>query len=224
MIEQPPVDLDAFARQCDETFPSLDGVERRIALAVHRTVAATGPARVEAIAERAHVRSAEVRTALDRWPGVFRDDAERVIGFWGLSTQPMDHLLEVDGRTLYGWCAWDTLFLPEILRATARVHSTCPATGRPVTLRVEATGPEDLDPPDAVVSLLDPGRADVAGDKVLSSFCHHIRFLASPDAWRDWARETGNGTFMLTIDDAWELGRKVNRLRYGPELTQTPAS
>lgn len=213
------IDLDAVARRCDETFPSLTDVERRIALAVHRIMADKGPSRIEEIAERANVRSSVVANALGRWPGVYRDESGKVVGFWGLSTQPMDHALEVGGRTVYGWCAWDTLFLPEILRASGHVRSTCPATGRRVTLRAQPDGPRDVDPPEAVVSLLDPDRADVAGDQVISSFCHHIHFLASPEAWEGWARETGNGTFMLTVGDAWELGRKVNRLRYGAALT-----
>lgn len=211
-------DLDVLARRCSEAFPSLTDVERRIALAVHRTMAATGPARVEDIAARADVRSAMVTNALSRWPGVYRDRAGRVTGFWGLSTEPMGHTLELNGRILFGWCAWDTLFLPGILHASGRVRSTCPATGRAVTLRVEPDGVKDLEPPETVVSLLDPDRADVAGDRVISSFCHHIHFLASTDAWEAWARETRNGTFMLTVAEAWTLGRKVNRLRYGAAL------
>jgi hypothetical protein len=29
------------------------------------------------------------------------------------------------GVTLYAWCAWDTLFIPELLGRTARVESSC---------------------------------------------------------------------------------------------------
>lgn len=213
------IDLDDFARRCDDTFPSLTDLGRRIALGVHRTMAAAGPAAIDDIARRAEVRPVEVEGALERWPGVYRDDAGRVVGFWGLSTHPMEHRLEIGDRTLYGWCAWDTLFLPEILDASGRVRSRCPATGRLITLRVEPDGPTDVNPLETVVSLLNPGQADVAANQVISSFCHHVHFLASPEIWEDWARETDNGTFMLTVTEAWELGRKVNRLRYGELLT-----
>jgi len=40
----------------------------------------------------------------------------------------MPHALQFDGRTLYAWCAWDTLFLPELLGRPARVTSTDPVS------------------------------------------------------------------------------------------------
>ena len=40
----------------------------------------------------------------------------------------MSHRFEVAGRTLYTWCAWDSLFLPQILGQEAEVESTCPLT------------------------------------------------------------------------------------------------
>jgi hypothetical protein len=48
---------------------------------------------------------------------VFHDDAGHIVGFWGLSTTELGphRLRGVDGVELSAWCAWDTLFLPELL-------------------------------------------------------------------------------------------------------------
>ncbi len=43
---------------------------------------------------------------------------ERHDEYWGLAIAETKHRLEVDGRALYTWCAWDSLFLPEILQRT----------------------------------------------------------------------------------------------------------
>ena len=43
---------------------------------------------------------------------------------------------EVDGHTLSTWCAWDTLFIPEILGCSARVTSADPENGETVHLVV----------------------------------------------------------------------------------------
>lgn len=212
------IDLEELARRCDAAFPALAPVERRIAIAIHRALAASGPVRADEVARAVGVDPTTVEGALEGWPGVYRDESGRIIGFWGLTVQPMDHALHLEGRTLYGWCAWDTLFLPEILGVAARVRSRCPATGHPISLRVARDGPVDVDPADAVVSLLDPVCADVAGDRVISSFCHHIHFFASPADWARWAAEREDDTFALTVEEAWELGRRTNRLRYGDEL------
>jgi len=65
-----------------------------------------------------------------------------VTGFWGLSLHETTHCLEVSGKTLYGWCAWDTLFIPELLGSTARIISICPVTGKEIQLTVSSTGIE----------------------------------------------------------------------------------
>jgi alkylmercury lyase len=41
----------------------------------------------------------------------------------------MHHRFEINGLTLWTWCAWDSLFIPEILAQTARVASRDPETG-----------------------------------------------------------------------------------------------
>jgi hypothetical protein len=54
-----------------------------------------------------------------------------VLGFGGLAVAPMHHRLEVDGRTLWTRCAWDSLFVPEI-QGSGRASR--PQTPRPVSL------------------------------------------------------------------------------------------
>jgi alkylmercury lyase len=71
-----------------------------------------------------------VKRALAEWGGFFTDEQGHVIGFLGLSIRPMPHRLTVTGRTLYAWCAFDTLFLPELLGAAAEVESRCPSIRR----------------------------------------------------------------------------------------------
>lgn len=218
------VDLDELAARCHAAFPRLDGAERRIAVAVYRALADGAPVGADAVARRARVAPEAVERALEAWPGVYRDGEGRVIGFWGLSLVPMDHRILLAGeRELYGWCAWDTLFLPEILGRDARVESGCVATEVPISLEVRRDGPAEVTPPGAMVSLIDPERADVAGDRVLSSFCHHIHFLASREVGERWVAERDDGAFLLTVREAWELGRAVNRLHYGDALRERAA-
>lgn len=69
-----------------------------------------------------------------------RDHDGAVVAFSGLSLRPTKHRLAVAGRQLFTWCAWDTLFLPELLDQPAEVGSTCPVTGAPVRLRVDDGG------------------------------------------------------------------------------------
>ena len=139
-----------------------------------------------------------------------------MIGFWGLAIREMPHRLEIDGRALYAWCAWDTLFLPEILRGAAVVRSACPTTGATVSLEVDATGIHRVAPDTAVLSFLRPDGPFT--DEVISSFCHFVHFFASAEAAAEWIERHPN-THTLSLDEGFELARRHNRERLGAALT-----
>ncbi|MCQ4438245.1 organomercurial lyase, partial [Clostridioides difficile] len=42
------------------------------------------------------------------------DDYGNVVGY-GLTLRETPHTFEVDGRRLYTWCAFDTLFFPALI-------------------------------------------------------------------------------------------------------------
>lgn len=134
-----------------------------------------------------------------------------MIGFVSLSIRPMPHRLTVAGRTLYAWCAFDTLFLPELLCEPAEVQSQCPTTGEQIALVVEGTDVTSLQPADAVLSYLH--REEPLDQPVINTFCHYIHFFANSAAAADWnARH--DGTFTISVADGSEIAGRVNRGRY----------
>src|SRR5438034_10661042 len=105
--------------------------------------------------------------------------------YWGLALPDMGHRLLVDGRTLYTWCAWDSLFIPAILQRTAQVESQCPETGQDIRLTVSPNGVEELRPSGVVMSFLNPNAVKVRED-VIVHFCHYVHFFSSSDASSRW--------------------------------------
>jgi alkylmercury lyase len=154
---------------------------------------------------------------LSSWPGVFRDRQRRIIGFWGLTIHDFGpHRLRVDRVELSAWCAWDTLFLPEVLARPADVRSRSPQDHEPISLRVsphriEASSPE------AIVRSMVPARQS---DDFIRSFCHHIHFFASAVEGERWIADR-TGAFLMELAAAFELGRHVNRERYGDVLASS---
>ena len=195
----------------------LDGERQRVAVSLYRLLAVGEPVSTERLAGRAGRPLEWVRELLDSWPGVYRDEHGFVVGFWGLAIRQMPHRLEIGGRTLYAWCAWDTLFLPEILRGRAAVTSACPMTGETVSLEVDASGVHRVNPDSAVLSFLRPdGPFD--GD-VIRSFCHFVHFFASHEVATQWV-ERHPDTFTLTLDEGVELARLRNRELLGAALEE----
>lgn len=200
------MNVEELADAMNSANPFLDADERGLAHAIYRLLAEGKPVALEVIAHEAGAEIDWVRRTLDGWTGVFRNEEERVVAFWGLALPEMDHRIELDGRTLYTWCAWDPLFIAPLLSTTVRVTSKCPVTGRAVTLAVGPDGVRDIDPPGAVLSFLRP--TPEMKTNVIESFCHYVLLFASADAAESWIADNP-GTFLLGMEDAFELGQRT---------------
>jgi alkylmercury lyase len=72
------------------------------------------------------------------------------------------HKFIVNGNELRTWCAWDTLFMAQVLGMTASVISECPVSHKTVSLTVGPDKVENYNPKEMVVSIvtLDPDTQD----------------------------------------------------------------
>ena len=212
-----PDRLEPLAAAVAKAAPDFDERQQRIALEVYRRLAEGGPAPASDIAERAGVAVDRVQQLLATWPGVYLDEDGSVTGFRGLTINKLSprHRIEVEGLELFAWCAWDTLFLPGILGATARVQSACPTTSETISLTVSPEEIVETSHPVAVMSFLVPDRNFDAD--VIKSFCDFVHFFASREAGEAWTAEHP-GTFLLSLGEAFELGHLVNALNFPSAL------
>lgn len=210
----PQADLDGLARRLDTALPELDERGREVSLATYRTLAYGEPVPDYAIATVTGIDIMEVQDIMRPWPGVYRNDSGRIIGFWGLTLEEMGHPMRVDEVELFGWCAWDTLFLPGILGRPATVRSSAAVTADPIRVDVRDTNVV-ADPPSTAVSFLDPGRGSIDADRIISTFCHHVLFFSTHHEGEEWARSRDTDGLVLSVEDAFELGRAFNRVRFG---------
>jgi alkylmercury lyase len=215
-------DLNEIFAPLSAAMPGLSRAEQRMALALYRQLMRGEPVRHEQLATVLDLPIREVVDALERpalrWL-VFYDDEQRVVGFGGLAVVEMPHRFTIQGRTLYTWCAWDGLFLPEILSEVAEIESTCPLTKQPIRLTVGPDGVRAVEPQDTVVSFLlpDPREFEQTTMETIRGFCHHVYFLASPEAGERWTAQH-EGTFVLTLDEAVALARMNNAARFDKVL------
>ena len=204
------------AKAIRAAMPTLDPTEQRIASAIHRLMADGVSATSAAIAQASFITVDRVDQLLASWPGVYRDDEGRVVGFWGHAVAPLDpeYRLKANDRTTYAWCALDTLFIPSLVGETMSVEATDPVTGEPVSLVVDSDGARDVSPAGTVVSMVVPDGP--FGYDVIESFCHRVLFFASEESGRRWVAEH-EGTTLLSVEQAFDLGREVT-VRIAPDL------
>ncbi len=208
------IDLRRLSRELVAARPQLDATEQRLAVTLYRALVDGTPVSLEDLSDLADLDATSTASMVRQWPNVFFDEEGRVIAFGGLAIPEMSHRIEVDGRMIYTWCAWDTLFIPLVLGREIRVTSTAPGSDAPVTLRVSPAGVRDLAPSAAVLSFVRPPRFD---SDVIGAFCHHVHFFPSRASGARWLSGRENG-FLLSIDEGFALGRDWVDASFGAAL------
>jgi alkylmercury lyase len=122
--------------------------------------------------------------------------------------------MHVDGVELTAWCAWGTLFIPELLARPVDVRSRSRLDDDPVALRIGAERVERPSSRALVVAML-PARES---EDCIHTFCHQIHFFVSEAEGERWIAAR-DGAFLMPLADAFELGRRVDHARFGSALT-----
>ena len=197
-------DLDALSQTLAESFPEPFGEETdgaRFQETILRLLAEGSPVPVETIASATGQAASEVERVLGAG-GAEMDEQGRLVGL-GLTIRETPHRFAVGGRSLYTWCALDTLIYPAVL-GRAQVESPCRATGTPIRVEITAAGVERVEPAEAVVSIVRPR----PGLPIRASFCNDVHFFRSADAAAPWLSRHP-GAIVLPVADAFELGARL---------------
>ena len=141
-----------------------------------------------------------------------RDGAGRIVGAMGLSLNGQwAHQFYVNGTPLRTWCAWDTLFLPALLKRTASIVSFSPGSKKEVRVTVSPEQVEWACPKTAVVSIVNVGTGDQDTSSIRaiwSNFCHQVYFFPSEQEAEEWAEHKENIS-ILSVEEAYELGKRT---------------
>jgi alkylmercury lyase len=215
MTTSSKLNLAELATSIVSSLPSLNVEEQRLSLHLYRFLAEGQPVPHAVLAERVGVPVETVNRILESWPGVFSDKQHRVVGYWGLSlpaAYSSPHTLTMNGQRLSAWCAWDTLFLPQLVGHTAEVESGSPGDAGIVRLTITPQQVERVEPVGSQMSVLVPD-AQKMQKNVITSFCHFVHFFPSQEVGEIWTRKHP-GTFMLSMQEAHALARLKNEAQY----------
>lgn len=216
-INSNSVDFETLLNAFPKEFVAISKQEQGLAIALYHLLALGKPVARRQLSEFTGIDEAEIDSILETWPGVYYDDEGKVIGFWGLALNEMPHKMLIDGRELYAWCAWDTLFLPALIGGIAQVTSRCAQNGTEIQLTISQQGIESVTPETTVLSFVTPDENGIRED-VINSFCHAVLFFQSPEAGNQWKKEHPD-TFLLSVQDAFGLAQLFNQRKFPGLMT-----
>ncbi len=191
---------------------------QRVQLALYRLIAAGLPVSGDGLALAVGRDPVEVADMLAAIPAsnFLYDSGGQIVGFRGLGQVPTRHHLGFAGKRLFAWCAFDCLFLAELLGGALEVASACPASGAEIRLTVTPEGVAAAGPEATVLSFVTPEAAGMR-DALRDVFCCHVNFFAGVDAAESW-RASHPGAGILTLEQGFELARLRNAASFGAVL------
>jgi alkylmercury lyase len=156
----------------------------------------------------ADLDQARARELLDAW--CERNADGDIVGL-GLTFNPTQHQVTIDGTDLWAWCAMDTLIFAVALKRPVAVASTAPGSGVTVHLRVTPDGVREATPADAVVTWpvvsADEDITSKDTDGIWATFCHHSFFFGSRAEAEQWAAGRDD-IQILSLDGGFEIARE----------------
>ena len=210
-------------RVSEAAIPGLSPEEQRAGIVLLRELARGEPVGVPEFAKalgvpvnkaQALVKDSELRRL------IYAGEDARIVGVWGPSTTPTHHRFTINKRTLWAWCAGDTLFLPEALGETAAVESRDPESGEVIRLTISPARVEAVEPKNVIVSFLQLDTVDfTSATGIIATACHHIFFFASQASGERWVAKHP-GKVLLSLDEAFALARRLNGQVFGAELAR----
>ena len=211
--------LNTLTSQLLLRLPTMTGEEQRLGLEIYRQLSGGEPVSTAGLAHALAVSAGAVNDLLRQRNLqclTYLDSDGCIVGFGGLAIRPMPHRFNLNGRKLFTWCAWDSLFMPIIPGQVAEIASPAPGGSGLVRLRVGPNGIERVEPEDAVMSFLLPTTQTFQADalKAMASFCHYIFFFSDRETATTWTAQNRD-TIVISLPDAFELGRQMVAARWG---------
>jgi alkylmercury lyase len=148
----------------------------------------------------------ELEQRLSKLPSdVEFDRAGTIVGL-GVTLVPTSHRVQMRGKLLYTWCAFDTVLLPPQLDVQVQVQATCPVTGQPITFVATPAGTVlDLFPAGSVMSLIVPAERS---DCTRATFCQQSLFFQSEQVASTFLADHPEA-LLLSVEEAAYVGRLV---------------
>lgn len=206
-------DTDQMARRTAQLIPAEHRATAAMLMTAVMTILAEGrPASMQEVSAATGHPTDQIPAWFPPDEGAEWDTEGRLVG-QGMTLNPTTHRVDVDGHTLYAWCAADALGMLPAIGRSVQITSPCRATGRTVAVAVNPDGVEDVQPAAAVVSVVVVG----SPDDPRGTMCDFGHFFVSADDASGWLDEHRPDTTLLSVPDAFQYALRTMQLLLHPD-------
>ena len=192
-------------------FFQLTEEQQELRVAIYRHLAQGKPVSINDLASSLSIPLKKVEEMLQSTKNVSYDTDGKIEEYAGLSpVRRTPHQLIIEGKTIYNWCALDTLVFGLLIQKPAKIKSKSPVTDKIIEFRISPEKIENLRPKEAVMSLETSEPDKTTEENVRTTFCCHVNFFSDNKVGEEWAQEQSGSFTFLSLEEAFLLGKSLN--------------
>lgn len=163
---------------------------------------------LQSLAQNTGIKVSDLKTMLlniskDDPSLVEYDSLGAISGYRGIGLKETCHQIRFQNngpKTLYGWCAWDTLFFAALISSEVHIQSIDPEIQEPIQLKIVDNNIMKSSSQPIALSFLIPSKSDYQ-HKLQQNFCCLVHFFSNNNTAESWLKKHPQ-CFLLSIEEA----------------------
>lgn len=193
----------------ESLLPKQSKQERFLSKVLYQKLAKGEPVSVSSIATIMRNTEAIVLELLEKLPYVEFNGSHQVVAYRGVTLKPTQHKVVVNNTAIYTWCAFDSLFLLDLLSEDASIQSSCAQCKKSIKLSSVENNPSCLSNSEVKMSFVIPLQANYESG-LQSSFCCKVHFFCDEFCGNKWI-ENNDDIQLFSMADSLAIAEARNR-------------
>ena len=202
--------LQSTVEQLEKLLPKLNKQERQISKVLYQKLALGESVAIETIANILQKPIQDIQDHLKQMRYVEYNTVNEVSAYRGVTLNETKHSVFHNNFRAYTWCAFDTLFLADLLNKPASISSTCPTCNKAIACEINNRDLVGSDDRDTVMSFIIPNKVEYFED-LQKSFCCKVHFFCNEQCGREWKNRTSEIDF-FDLAESLVIAQERNRL------------
>lgn len=201
--------LQSTVQQLQELLPNLKNEERLISRFLYQKLALGRSVSIETIANELQEPIQDVQDHLNQMRYVEYSADSEVSAYRGVTLNKTKHHVFHNNFKIYTWCAFDTLFLADLLVKPVSISSNCPTCCKSIACKVTDRDLISLKETDTVMSFIIPNKVDYCED-LQNAFCCKVHFFCNEQCGSEWINMSPEIVF-FDLAESLVIARERNR-------------
>ena len=201
--------LQSTIEQLRNLLPDLKTEERQISKILYQKLALGKSVSIETISNELQKSIQDIQDYLNQMEYVEYNVTNEISAYRGVTLRQTTHCVFHNAFKVFTWCAFDTLFLADLLDKPVKITSNCPTCNKAITINKPDRDHKSLKETNTVMSFIIPDKVDYCED-LQSAFCCKVHFFCNGQCGSEWINLSSEIGF-FNLEESIVIAEERNR-------------